>query len=118
MNYNSKIAFTKRNKCQFIVLVLALITLGTANAQQVSKKKSAKSELKSSKLKTTAYLFAYFTGNSGNEEVWDERVTISKSRPQRYGKQNARPEFWPGVYIFSIQDAIRHAEQRRCRLAA
>jgi arabinoxylan arabinofuranohydrolase len=69
MNYNLKIAPKKRNAYQCVVLLLAFITLGTVNAQQASKKKSAKSELKSSKLKTTAYLFTYFTGNSGNEEA-------------------------------------------------
>nr|WP_315154695.1 family 43 glycosylhydrolase [uncultured Flavobacterium sp.] len=69
MNYNSKIASTKRNAYQCIVMLLVFITLGTVNAQQASKKKFAKSEQKSSKLKTTAYLFAYFTGNSGNEEA-------------------------------------------------
>lgn len=69
MNYNSKIASTKRNAYQCILMLLVFMTLGTVNAQQTSKKKSAKSEQKSSKLKTTGYLFAYFTGNSGNEEA-------------------------------------------------
>ncbi len=69
MNYISKTAPRKRNAHQCIAMLLALITLGTANAQQTSKKKAVKSELKSSKLKATAYLFAYFTGNSGNEEA-------------------------------------------------
>ena len=57
MNNNSKTAPKKRNAYQCIVLLLVLITLETANAQQVSK------------IKTTSYLFAYFIGNSGNEEA-------------------------------------------------
>jgi arabinoxylan arabinofuranohydrolase len=69
MNYNSKITTQKRNSCKWIVTLLALLTLGSANAQQTSKKKSSKSEAKDSKIKTSAYLFAYFTGNSGNEEA-------------------------------------------------
>jgi arabinoxylan arabinofuranohydrolase len=69
MNYNSKITVQKRNSCKWIVPLLALLTLGSANAQHTSKKKLPKSEIKDSKIKTTAYLFAYFTGNSGNEEA-------------------------------------------------
>jgi len=59
----------KYNTYKGAVLALALTAFGTVNAQQSSKKKSAKSELKDSDSKTSAYLFAYFTGNSGNEEA-------------------------------------------------
>lgn len=69
MKYNSKTATKQRNSCKWIITLLALITLGTANAQQDSKKKSPKAEKTNSRIKTTAYLFAYFTGNSGNEEA-------------------------------------------------
>jgi len=69
MNYNSKITTQKRTFSKWFVPLLALLTLGSANAQQTSKKKISKSEVKETKIKTSAYLFAYFTGNSGNEEA-------------------------------------------------
>jgi len=69
MNYNSIILTPKRSIFRFAVLTVVLSFFGIANAQQVSKKKLPKSEAKSSVLKTTAYLFAYFTGNSNDEEA-------------------------------------------------
>ena len=69
MNYKLKIFDKKRSFYTLATFVLALTIFGTANAQQVSKKKSAKTEKTDSNLKTSAYLFAYFTGNSGNEEA-------------------------------------------------
>lgn len=69
MIYNSKICIKKRNTYKWVVLLFALNTLGPATAQQLSKKKSPKSEVKVSKEKTSAYLFTYFTGNSNDEEA-------------------------------------------------
>ncbi|MEM0578398.1 family 43 glycosylhydrolase [Flavobacterium polysaccharolyticum] len=69
MNYNSIISSRKRSIFKLAVLVVALSFLGTANSQQFTKKKLPKSETKSSIRKTEAYLFAYFTGNSGNQEA-------------------------------------------------
>jgi GH43 family beta-xylosidase len=66
---NFKLKTFDKNIFKCIVLGMILATFGTADAQKVSKKKSPKSETKNSESKTTAYLFAYFTGNSGNEEA-------------------------------------------------
>lgn len=65
MNYNLK----KMNSCKWVGLFLALNILGPITAQQSSKKKANKSEIKASNTKTTAYLFTYFTGNSKDEEA-------------------------------------------------
>jgi hypothetical protein len=59
----------KTNTYKWIGLFLALNTLGPVTAQQLSKKKATKSEIKASNKKTTAYLFTYFTGNSKEEEA-------------------------------------------------
>ncbi len=56
------------NTYKWFGLFLALNTLSPVTAQQVSKKKASKSEIKASNKKTTAYLFTYFTGNSKEEE--------------------------------------------------
>lgn len=69
MNYNLKITLKKMNTCKWVGLFLALNTLGPVTAQQISKKKLSKSEVKVSNTKTTAYLFTYFTGNSKDEEA-------------------------------------------------
>ena len=69
MNYNPKITLKKMKTCKWVGLFLALNTLGSVNAQQPAKKKAAKSEIKASNTKTTAYLFTYFTGNSKDEEA-------------------------------------------------
>ncbi|WP_281637776.1 family 43 glycosylhydrolase [Flavobacterium marginilacus] len=69
MNTNSNIFIKNKKSYKLVFLLTALVILGQANAQSVSKKKLPKSELKNSKAKTTSYLFAYFTGNSGNEEA-------------------------------------------------
>ena len=42
--------------------------LSPVTAQQLSKKKFFKSEIKASNKKTTAYLFTYFTGNEKDQE--------------------------------------------------
>lgn len=57
------------NTCKWVGLFLALNTLGTVTAQQPTKKKANKSEIKASNTKTTAYLFTYFTGNSKEDEA-------------------------------------------------
>ncbi|WP_281228707.1 family 43 glycosylhydrolase [Flavobacterium aquiphilum] len=69
MNSNLILFTPKKQICKLAVLAVALSFFGTANAQQVSKKKLPKSETKNSNLKTSAYLFAYFTGNSNDEEA-------------------------------------------------
>ena len=69
MNYNSILLSRKRSIFKLAVLTVVLSFLGTANAQQFTKKRSPKSETKSSIIKTSAYLFVYFTGNSGNQEA-------------------------------------------------
>jgi len=69
MNYNSIILNQKKSIFKCSVLVLAFIIFSVANAQQVSKKKLPKTEAKSSIVKSTAYLFAYFTGNTNDEEA-------------------------------------------------
>lgn len=69
MNSNLKINLKKMNTCKWVGLFLALNTLGTVTAQQPSKKKANKSEIKASNTKTTAYLFTYFTGNSKEDEA-------------------------------------------------
>ena len=71
MNYNSKITTQKRTSSKWFIPLLALLTLVSANAQQISKKKSPKSEVKDSKIKTSAYLFTYFTGNSVRKKQFD-----------------------------------------------
>ncbi|WP_291101898.1 MULTISPECIES: family 43 glycosylhydrolase [unclassified Flavobacterium] len=67
MNYNQNISLKKGNSYKWSVLLLILTVLGTVNAQQVSKK-LPKSEVKGSNIKTSAYLFVYFTGNKKEEE--------------------------------------------------
>jgi arabinoxylan arabinofuranohydrolase len=61
--------FAQRTKAfKWCVLLIALISLGQANAQPVSKNKSSKSTVKNFEVKPSAYLFAYFTGNDIKEE--------------------------------------------------
>jgi len=69
MNHNLKLFTKKRNSYQWVVLLVVLIFLGQVEAQSVSKKKSSKFETKALDIKTSAYLFAYFTGNSNDEEA-------------------------------------------------
>lgn len=69
MNYNPKIADKKINTYKWVVLIVALSTLGSVKAQWVAKKKSPKSEAKVSTIKTSAYLFTYFTGNAKDDEA-------------------------------------------------
>jgi GH43 family beta-xylosidase len=69
MNNTLNKSTKKRNPFKWVVLLVTLISIGQINAQQFSNKKSPKSQVKNSNVKTTAYLFAYFTGNSNNEEA-------------------------------------------------
>ncbi|MBP6182048.1 family 43 glycosylhydrolase [Flavobacterium sp.] len=63
-----RISIKKRNTSKWIGLFLALNTLVSVTAQQVSEKKSSKSDIKVSAKKTSAYLFTYFTGNEKDKE--------------------------------------------------
>lgn len=56
------------NTYKWLGLILALNTLSPSIAQEASKKKLSKSELKASEKKPSAYLFTYFTGNSKEQE--------------------------------------------------
>lgn len=69
MNHNLNLFSKKRNFYKVFVLAIALIVIAQAQAQPVSNKKLPKTEASSFNLKTTAYLFAYFTGNSNDEEA-------------------------------------------------
>lgn len=69
MNYSLKKTSKKKATFKWVVLVVAMTTLGSAKAQQVSKKKAPKSEVKVSTIKTNAYLFTYFTGNAKDDEA-------------------------------------------------
>ena len=69
MNYTSNNSLKKMNIYKWIGLFLILITVGQAEAQQIAKKKSPKSDRKVSTIKTSAYLFSYFTGNSKDDEA-------------------------------------------------
>jgi hypothetical protein len=63
-----RISIKKRNAYKWIGLFLALNSLGPVAGQQLSKKKSAKSEIPVSNKKTSAYLFTYFTGIEKDKE--------------------------------------------------
>ena len=58
----------KNNFYKWLGLFLALNTLSPVTAQQLSKKKLPKSEVKGYNIKTSTYLFVYFSGNKKEEE--------------------------------------------------
>ncbi|MFV8465464.1 glycoside hydrolase family 43 protein [Flavobacterium sp. LB1P62] len=76
MNYYSIIPTKKRDTYKWLGLFLALNTLGSMSAQQLSKKKASKSEMAASNKKTNAYLFTYFSGDGKDKEAI--RFAISK----------------------------------------
>lgn len=69
MNYNLIISSRKSKFFKLVAFSVILFFMFKVNAQLFPSKKLLKSEKKSSVIKTTAYLFAYFTGNSGNQEA-------------------------------------------------